>query len=86
MGKGIFVLGSFLCCVVFLCGCSMMPNDDEIINWSISESEIFSEEEMLNDESNQEVNENIDDVSQERNDEDNSENEEKDLYTSNYKE
>ena len=39
--------------IVFLTGCSMMPDDEEIIKWSILENEIFWEEfldEVSNDE------------------------------------
>lgn len=43
----------------------MMPNDEEIINWSISESEIFDEETILKVEDNQEINEAFDDINQE---------------------
>lgn len=56
--------------------CSMLPNDEEIINWSVSESEIFSEDDFFDEVSIQEVNEDFDDVNQEWNDEDNNENEE----------
>lgn len=65
MGKRVFVLGSCLSCTIFLFGCSMMPNDEEIINWSITESEIFDEETILKVEDNQEINENFDDINQE---------------------
>ena len=42
-----------ICGTLFFSGCSMMPDDEEIIKWSILENEIFWEElvdEELNDE------------------------------------
>ena len=44
MGKEIFVTWIFVFCTIFLYGCSMMPDDEEIIRWSILESEMFWEE------------------------------------------
>lgn len=49
MGKRIFVLGISVFCLAFLHWCSMMPNNDEIINWSIDESEIINPELWMTD-------------------------------------
>ena len=39
-------LALFVFWFLFLSGCSMLPNDEDIINWSVLENEIFIDEEL----------------------------------------
>lgn len=53
MGKRVFVVWIFVFCMSVLYGCSMVPNDEEIINGSVLENEIFwnnLDDEWMNDE------------------------------------
>lgn len=53
MKKSISFAILWICVALLLSGCSMMPDDEEIIKWSILENEIFWEEfsdEVLDDE------------------------------------
>lgn len=44
MKKSLFVAFLSAFSLAFFAGCSMMPDDEEIIKWSILENEIFWEE------------------------------------------
>ena len=41
MKKSIFFVVLWAFWVLFLSGCSMVPDDEDIINWSVLENEIF---------------------------------------------
>lgn len=47
MEKRIIVCVFLAWIVAFLSGCSMMPNDEEIINWSVSELEVIRVDEWM---------------------------------------
>ena len=72
MKKSIFLFGCFVF-LSFLVGCSMMPSDDEILEWAIMENEILwddfadeseqmdtLDEENLDEWNNEEKEENLD--------------------------
>ena len=50
MKKSLFVAFLSIFSLAFFSGCSMMPNDEEIIDGSVNETEVINEEEVVNEE------------------------------------
>jgi hypothetical protein len=48
MKKSLFVAFLSVFSLAFFAGCSMMPNDEEIINGSVNETEVINEERLVN--------------------------------------